>query len=119
MVDSSGQMEIPMHQPKGRNLELVSTRDEPSPPSMTETMARQAASLADKERELQQAIGILRVALGALSQRLLTVVSLLASAGMFGWAVWQPEGWRITAACLFAVLVFGPLAYLDARSRHA
>jgi len=124
MADSSQtgnpQMEIPIfgQQPRGRNLELVRERNEEPTPSTSAQIQEMRISLARKEQELQQAIGILKVALGALGQRLLTVVSLLASCVMFGWAVWQPEPWRIASACLFALLVLAPLVILDARGRH-
>lgn len=82
--------------------------------SSTETEAW-TASLAKKERELQQAAVFLRTALNTLAQRTMTLLALIAGAAMFGAAVWDPSGWRIAAACLFAVLVFCPLAWIDAR----
>lgn len=73
------------------------------------------ASLQRREDELRQMAAVVKLALTALTQRVLTITGLLAGASMFAYAVLEPTAMRIAAACLFAVLVFGPLAWIDAR----
>ena len=91
----------------GRNLQLVGQREVTDEPPKNDR----------REEELRQAIAVVRTALGVLGQRTMTLLALLAACGMFAWAVLDPNALRITAACLYAVLVFGPLAWLDARGK--
>jgi len=63
-------------------------------------------------------ISVLKVAHASLGQRMLTLISLCGAVGMFVYASLMPDVWRIAAACLYAGLVFAPLAWLDARSRE-
>jgi len=129
MADSS--IQIPMFLPekkkRGRNLELVGERSvEPiqTPPPAVEMPSESPASrsLADremalmrKESDLRQAAVTISTGLRALGQRVMTLLALIASGGMFYWAVLEPTTARIVAACLFSVLVFLPLAWIDAR----
>ncbi len=73
------------------------------------------SSLEKREAELREMMAIVKLALTALTQRVLTIIGLTASATMFAYAVLEPTTLRIMAACLFAVLVSGPLAWLDAK----
>jgi hypothetical protein len=53
-------------------------------------------------------ISIIRIALGVLTDRILTVLSLLMAFSLYCWAMWGPEWERIAIATSFAVLVFLP-----------
>ena len=81
-------------------------------------MATREAKLASKEKELQYVIATLQVAHASLGQRAMTVLALMGAIGMFVYASLMPEAMRIVAACLYALFVFAPLAWLDARSRE-
>lgn len=117
MADSS-EMEPATEMPavfrKGRNLQLVGERQSQT----SSTMSQRETALANKEKELQYVIATVKVALGTLSQRMMTLISLSGAVAMFAYASLMPEGWRIAAACLYSILVFGPLAWLDARGRE-
>ena len=73
------------------------------------------ASLESREAALREMATVVKLAIEALTQRVLTIIGLAASASMFTYAVLEPTTLRILAACLFAILVSGPLAWLDAR----
>lgn len=112
-------LEIPqfVKQARGKNLELVASRDE-----ATEGIKAKEAYLLKKqeqldaqEQELIQAIRILKAGMGVMAQRALTIMALLASVGLFAWAVYDPQSSRITAASLFAVMVFLPALWADAK----
>ena len=128
MADSS--IQIPMFLPEkrpGRNLELVSERSvEPTPtpppaPAMPQTsqasrtLVDREAALTRKESDLRIAAVTINTALRALGQRAMTLIALLATGGMFVWSVLEPTPLRLASACLCAVLVLLPLAWLDAR----
>ena len=76
--------------------------------------AREAAVHA-KEKDLKEIMATIRVALGILSARTATMIAMLASIAAFGWAIADPAALRITAACLFTVIVFLPALWADAR----
>ena len=104
---------------RGRNLQLVGERHAPTAPALqNQRLEQKAQSLQAKERDLQEALVVLRVGLGALGQRLLTVMALIATTAIFSWSVIEPTGWRFGTAIAFAVLVLIPLAYFDWSSRR-
>ncbi len=55
---------------------------------------------------------MLRAGLDLLNARLLLLLALLISAGLWGYTVFDPSPWRFTAACGFNLGVFVPLAIL-------
>ena len=61
-------------------------------------------------------IQIIRIALGVLTDRILTVLSLIMAFSLYCWAMWGPEIERIVTATSFAVLVFLP-ALIKEKSR--
>jgi hypothetical protein len=108
---------------RGRNVRLVSERTQEQIPSLASTSAADAAvlaarakALARKEESLQAAIASLHVAFAILGSRALVILSALGSAGLFGWAATQPDGWRLTAAICFTLFVFLPSLYIDRRN---
>jgi hypothetical protein len=56
-----------------------------------------------KAMDNEQLAMILQVALRTLSIRLLTLVSLVLNAGMFGWAMWAGGYDRLAVAGVFAI----------------
>ena len=82
-------------------------------------LSKREALLAAKEKELRMIIAFVRTTLGAVGQRILTLLALLGAVGMFSWSVIEPTGWRLAAAIAFAAFVFLPLAYFDSRQRVA
>ena len=119
METSSTNLETPTvfrKNPRGRNLELVAERTVPEP---APDLARREAVVAAKELELQAVMATIRVALSVFSQRCLTVLALVAGAGLFAWSVIEPTGLRLSSAIAFAVCVLLPLAYLDWATRRS
>jgi membrane protein YdbS with pleckstrin-like domain len=55
-----------------------------------------------------------KVGINVLSARLVLLLALALTFGLFAWAVVDPTWPRITAAALFAVLVFFPATRVDA-----
>lgn len=88
-------------------------------PAQAQELAKREAAVIAKERELQLIIAFVRTLLGAVGQRILTVLALVGAVGMFSWSVFEPTGWRLAAAIAFAAFVFLPLAYFDSRPRVA
>lgn len=111
-METSSEMETPAVFRRRRNLQLVSERAETAQPSQS------SKDLQKREEALQMVMATITVALGILSQRLMTVLALMASSGMFAWSVFEPTGWRLSAAIAFAVCVLLPLAYLDWATRR-
>lgn len=121
MADSSTQTSPQVFRSnRGRNLKLVSekvteTAEISSLKSqLTAYQARESAVHA-KEKDLKEIMATIRVALGILSARAATMIALFASIAAFGFAVAEPAALRITAACLFTVIVFLPALWADAR----
>lgn len=109
---------------RGRNLQLVATRQIQETTTEAEVSSLKAqlakyqqkeAALNEKEKELREIMIAIRVALGLMAQRVATLIALFASIAAFGWAVADPTGLRIAAACLFTVIVFLPALWADAR----
>ena len=57
----------------------------------------------------------IRVGLAVLSARLVLLLALVLSFGLFAWAMALPTYERIGCATLFALLIFLPAVRLDAR----
>jgi len=111
MADSL-KMEIPEFIPrsqKGRNLELVKETEVPEEKSYSQREAK----LQAKEKELQEVLSYLTTAVKIVGSRGLVFLSALVSAGLFGWAAFDPTWQKISSACLFSVIVFLPALYAD------
>jgi len=61
-------------------------------------------------------IQIIRIALGVLTDRILTVTSVIMAFSLYCWAMWGPDVERIVIATSFAVLVYLP-ALIKEKSR--
>jgi hypothetical protein len=96
---------------RGRNLQLVAERTAAPTPDV----AVRAAALEAKEKELQAALATIRAAFAILGSRALVMTALLATIGAFAWALWDPSGLRLAAACLFAAMGFLPALWADFR----
>jgi hypothetical protein len=96
---------------RGRNLQLVAERTAAPTPDV----AARAAALEAKEADLQAALATIRTAFAILGSRALVMTALLATIGAFGWALWDPSGLRLAAACLLAAMGFLPALWADFR----
>ena len=94
---------------RGRNLQLVAERTAAPTPDV----AARAAALEAKEKELQAALATVRTAFAILGSRALVLTALLATIGAFGYAIYDPTGLRLAAACLMALLGFLPALWAD------
>lgn len=108
-METSSQMETPavFRSGRGKNLQLVSERTTPS--------SSEVARAAAKEAELAAAMATVSTAFAILGSRALVILSALGAFALFGWASYDPTGWRFAAACSFTVLVFGPALWIDRR----
>jgi len=70
-------------------------------------------------KEIQAVVAFARVGLRVLSERTLTYLGFVGTCLIFGRAAWEPTAGTITAASVFAVLVFWPLLLSDIRKRGA
>ena len=128
MADSSAQTTPQVFRSnRGRNLLLVSERQVPETKEIQET--REVVSLQkeleayrsreshvlEKEKQLQEVMKTVRIALQVLGRKSLVFLSLLASIGAFGLTIIDPTALRITAAVLFTVIVFLPALWADAK----
>lgn len=50
-----------------------------------------------------------------LNARLFTLLGMMFCAAGFGWVLWQPDWIRAFGACAFAVLVYWPVARMEAK----
>jgi len=53
-----------------------------------------------------EAVGILRLALGVITDRLITILALLASSVMCGWTMWNPMWERVVTLAIFVVFSY-------------
>ena len=72
---------------------------------------------AMKPREVEAVIKFAQAGLVALSERVLTLLSLAGCVGAFGYTMLEPRWERLAAACLFALLVFWPCMRLESSKR--
>lgn len=106
---------------RGRNLQLVGERTGQAmpPQSSTSEAARVAqiqAKAAAKEAEFAAALSTVKVAFAILGSRALVILAALGAFALFGWAAWQPDGWRFASAIAFTLFVFAPALWIDRRS---
>lgn len=110
-METSSTLETPavFRRNRGKNLQLVGERTaEPTP-----DVAARAAALEAKEKELQAALATVKAAFAILGSRALVMAALAASIGAFGWALYEPSGLRLAAACLFTAMGFLPALWVD------
>ena len=69
--------------------------------------------------ELEAVIRFARAGLLALTDRVLTLVSLLGTTVMFGWVMLDPNWIRFAGACAFALLVLWPLMRHEAAKKES
>lgn len=96
---------------RGSNLQIVAERETAQIPDV----AARAAALDAKEAELKAALATIRTCFAILSSRALVMIALLAAIGGFAWALYEPTGLRLAAACLFAAMGFLPALWADWR----
>jgi len=53
-----------------------------------------------------EAVGILRLALGVITDRLITILALIASSVMCGWTMWNPMWERVVTLAIFVVFSY-------------
>lgn len=58
---------------------------------------------------------MVNAAFAILGSRALVILAASGAFTLFGWAAWEPSGWRLAAACLFTVFVFAPALWIDRR----
>ena len=51
-------------------------------------------------------VGILRLALGVITDRLITILALIASSVMCGWTMWNPMWERVVTLAIFVVFSY-------------
>jgi len=56
-------------------------------------------------------VAVLSLAIQVVSQRILVILAMLITAGMFGYALWAHEWIALVTAASFAVLVFLPILW--------
>ena len=59
-----------------------------------------------------QYVDTITVALNVLSARLLGMIAVVGAVVMFGWAVYDPQPWRLAATGTYAAVVLWPLVFL-------
>jgi hypothetical protein len=52
------------------------------------------------------AITLIRLALNVISDRLITIMALIASSVMCGWTMWNPMWERVTTLAIFVVFCY-------------
>lgn len=108
-METSSTLETPAVFRRGRNLQLVGERTEQTPQSPND--AARTAAVAKKEAELAAALATVRTAFAILGSRALVILSACGAVASFAAALYWPDGLRLTAACLYTVLVFLPSLY--------
>lgn len=58
---------------------------------------------------------VMNTAMDLISYRIILLLSVLVSGGLFGLATWYPDPWRLGAAAAFSVIVVAPLTFFYAR----
>lgn len=104
---------------RGRNLAVVGERMAPEgTPTLQRpdaSLAAREAALARKEASVTAILATFDAAFAILGSRALVILAALGSFAMFGWAAYEPTGWRFAAACAFTLMVFAPALFIDRR----
>jgi len=53
-----------------------------------------------------EAVALVRLALGVITDRLITILSLIASSVMCGWTMWDPKWERVVTLAIFVVFCY-------------
>ena len=53
-----------------------------------------------------EAVALVRLALGIITDRLITILALLASSVMCGWTMWNPMWERVVTLAIFVVFCY-------------
>ena len=53
-----------------------------------------------------EAIALVRLALNVITDRLITILALIASSVMCGWTMWNPMWERVTTLAIFVVFCY-------------
>jgi len=53
-----------------------------------------------------EAVALVRLALGVITDRLITILALLASSVMCGWTMWNPMWERVVTLAIFVVFSY-------------
>jgi hypothetical protein len=67
------------------------------------------------EQQVRGLVLFLEAGIRVLSARIVLVVALLLSFGLFCWVIYDPSNLRLAAATIFTVLVFLPTVRVDMR----
>ena len=70
------------------------------------------------ENDVKFLINFLASGTRVLSSRLLLILTLLMTFGLFIWCMIQPDYWRLGAATIFALMVFLPIRSIDSKEKH-
>lgn len=84
----------------------------------TEEMASPSSrsiELDAREASLEAALATVNTAFAILGSRALVILSACGAFTLFGWAAYEPTGWRFAVACAFTLFVFGPALFIDRR----
>jgi len=65
------------------------------------------------EKDIEFLLKTIASGMRILSTRLMLILTLLLTFGLFVWAMYQPDYWRIATATIFALAVFLPIRALD------
>jgi fatty acid desaturase len=66
-------------------------------------------------RKRKDYVAMLAATVDVLAARLLALIAVVGAVLMFGWAVYDPQPWRVYASVSYAVVVLWPLVYLHLR----
>jgi hypothetical protein len=61
---------------------------------------------------------IIRIALGVISDRLITILSLLTSFGMGCWVMWEPTWERVATLAIFVVFAYLTVSIKEKPNGH-
>jgi len=53
-----------------------------------------------------EAVALVRLALGVITDRLITILALVAASIMCGWTMWNPMWERVTTLAIFVVFCY-------------
>jgi len=53
-----------------------------------------------------EAVALVRLALGVITDRLITIMALVAASIMCGWTMWNPMWERVTTLAIFVVFCY-------------
>ena len=65
-----------------------------------------------------EATQIIRIALAVISDRLITILSLLTSFGLGCWVMWGPDWERVTALAIYVVFAYLTVSIKEKPNGH-